>query len=317
MPPQIGELVRAQAWDEYVGQHKLKNHFDIKIAAARRDERLLDHTLLMGPPGVGKTTLVNLIADRLGDDLLVLPMPMKMDEFMFAIESFVCGIVFLDEIHNAPPAFQERLQFALEDGVLHGGYGEQVTISGRITFIAATTKASQDKLLPALVQRFRYRPAWEPYTDDEIAGIVAGMGRRVGIDIPAEVCTGLARAAGGTPRMVQDLVSAARDLTSAEHEMTVDAILDLAGYDADGLTADHIEYLQVLHSVGGKAGMALLTSMLRMKTQTIQDLERVLVLRGFVKRTASGRKLMPSGSAKINQAGSAGPVDPIARRRSA
>lgn len=315
MDTKIGELVRAQTWDDYVGQTKLKGHFDIKIQAARRDERLLDSILLLAPPGSGKTNLVELIAERLGDELLYLPMPMALDDFMYAIEMFMGGIVFLDELHNAPRAFQEKLQFAILDGYIPGRYGERID-TRKCTFIGATTKALQDKLLPALVQRFRFRPAWEPYTDEEMAEIVAGMARRAGTEIPAEVCRGLARAAGGTPRIVQDLVAAARDLKAVEREVTTEAVLDLAGFDADGLTADHMEYLQVLHGVGGTAGLALLTSMLRMSNQTLQDLERVLVMRGCVKRTAAGRKLMPPGVAKIHQA-DVGPTDPIARRRSA
>jgi holliday junction DNA helicase RuvB len=297
----ISELVRVRTIDDYVGQARLKAHLTIKIRAAIRDDRMFDHTLLIGPAGVGKTTIAELIAEMLGDDILILPMPMKYDEFCYEIENFPGGIVFLDEIHNAPKAFQERLQVGMNDGHLIDPYGDKIS-THKLAFIGATTETDQGLLLKPLVGRFKYRPAWDPYTTEEMAEIVAGMARRAKVSIAPEVCVGLAGAAGGNPRVVQDLVAAARDLESVELPVTVDAVLDLAGIDADGLTRDHLNYLRALHALRGVAGLATLVSVMGMNPAVIQDLERTLVLRGFVRRTGSGRKLMATGRAKIDQA---------------
>jgi Holliday junction DNA helicase RuvB len=311
----IAELVRVRNWDDYVGQQRLKAHFDIKIRAARTQERMLDHTLLIAPPGAGKSTLVGLIADRLGDDMLSLAMPVPYDQFLYEIEGFLGGVVFLDEIHNAPRAFLERLQFGLhdDDRYLPGAYGERVS-TNHVTFIAATTTADRQRLMPPLVQRFKYRPSWEPYSDEEMGQIVAGMAGRASTEISPEVCVALGRAAGGVPRAAQGLVAAARDLAAVDMEVTVDTVLELAGLDRDGLTGDHLLYLQTLDAVGGTAGLSVIVSMMGSTTQQVQDLERMLVLRGFVRRTGNGRRIMAPGRAKIRQADEV-PAGTISRRR--
>ena len=314
MSEKISELVRVRTWDDYVGQAKLKAHLKIKIRAAIRDDRMFDHTLLVGPAGAGKSTIVDRIADELGDDLVVLPMPMKYDDFCYEIENFPGGVVFLDEIHNAPRAFQERLQVGMNDGHLIDPYGDKIS-THKLAFIGATTDADQNMLLAPLIERFKYKPSWDPYTTEEMAEIVAGMARRAKINVPPEVCVGLAGAAGGNPRVVQDLVAAARDLDSVEMPVTVEAVLDLAGIDADGLTRNHLNYLHALHALRGVAGLATLKSVLGMNAAVVEDLERTLVLRGFVRRTGSGRKLMAAGRAKIDQAGDQTP-GAAGRRRS-
>lgn len=314
MEEKISELVRVHSWADYIGQHQLKSHLDIKIRAAVVGERLLDHTLLIAPPGAGKSTLVKLIADRLSDYLLCIPMPVAYDRFLYLVENFMGGIIFLDELHNAKPAFQERLQFGLHDGYLPGAYGERVSTK-HVTFIGATTTAEAKVLLKPLVERFKYRPSWDPYSDEEMAEIVVGMARRAGVTIDPEVCSGLAGAAGGNPRIVQDLVASARDLAQVDLPVTVDAVLELAGRDRDGLTRDHLEYLRALHTLGGQAGLSTLVSITAMNAKVIEDLERPLIMRGLVKRTGAGRKLMSSGAAKIDQASNTGLTDVASRRR--
>jgi Holliday junction DNA helicase RuvB len=309
----ISELVTPRTWDDYVGQSLLKQHLDIKVRAAVAQDRLLDHTLLIAPPGAGKSTIVKLIADRIGDELLVLPMPMPMDEFLYTLEGFIGGIVFLDELHNAPRPFQEAMQVALADGFIRGRFGEKVGCK-RMTFVGATTTEEAKRLLQPMVQRFKYRPSWDPYSDADMAEIVAGMASRAGVEIPADVCAQLAGATGGCPRRGQDLVVSARDLAAVGIELTADAVLELTGVDADGLTKDHLDYLRMLHGVGGVAGLGLMKSVLGMNDQQVQDLERTLVMRGLIRRGQSGRKLMPPGRAKIDQAGPRDVSDVIARR---
>lgn len=314
MEEKISELVRVKTWDDYVGQLALKTKLDIKIRAAYTQKRLLDHTLFIGPPGAGKTTLAEVVANRLNDEFLCLPMPMSYDDFLYAVEGFFGGIIFLDEIHNANRQFQERLQFGLHDGYLPGSYGQRIS-TAHVTFIAATTTGDQNRLLAPLVPRFKYRPAWDPYTNEDISEIMLGMARRADVEIPAEVCTGLAGAAGGNPRIVQDLVAAARDLAAVGMAVTVDEVLSLAERDRDGLTRDHLDYLRALDALQGTAGLSTLVSVTGMSSATIQELERMLVMRGFVRRTGGGRKLMPTGRAKINQAVEGVPLDVDARRQ--
>ena len=307
------ELVRVRSWDDYIGQTRLKTSLDIKVRAAVEEDRMFDHTLFVAPPGSGKTTLVELLAERLQDELLTLPMPMKVTDFMYELECFCGGIVFLDELHNAPPAFQEVLQRAINDGYISDRYGERVD-TDHITFIGATTTDEQKKLLGPLVERFKYRPSWDPYSDAEMTQIVAGMAHRSGTDIPEAVCEHLGRCAGGNPRAVQDLVASARDLAAVGEDVTVAGVLSLAGLDSDGLNQRHIQYLEVLHAVGGTAGMTVLSNMLGMNTQSVQDVERLLLMRGFVRLTPHGRRLLQPGLAKVNRA-AGGARDPIAARR--
>lgn len=302
MESSIAELVRVHTADDYVGQEALKAHIDIKIRAAETEGRLFDHTLLIGPAGAGKTSLVQVIARRLNDELLVLDCAgLKYNDFLYEVEQHCGGIIFLDEIHNLPRAFQEQLQVGLGPvQAFTDRFGDTVNAS-HVTFIGATTHADRNRLLPPLVQRFKYRPSWEPYTTEEMTRIVTGMASRVGVDIPADVCAGLGAAAGGNPRAVQDLVASARDLAAVGEPITVESVLRLAGLDGDGLTPDHLDYLRALHAMRGVAGLSTLENMTGLPKQTIADLERTLVMRGYVRRTGSGRKLMDAGKAKIDQ----------------
>lgn len=296
--PVIGELVRARSWDDYVGQDKLKNHLDIKIQAAVNDGRQLDHMLLVAPPGAGKTTLAALIAERVGDLFLHLLMPMPFKDFVREVDDFDGGVILLDELHAAPKAFQEELQPALEDGQLRDKWGDPVDCR-HVTFIGATTTATADKILEPVRDRFKYHPVWVDYSDDDMGGVVAGMARRAGVKLDAKTCQGLARAAGGTPRVASDLVAAARDLISIGRKPDVAAVLDLAGYDEDGLTAVHLEYLSTLLDIGGQAGLSALTTMLRTSPASIQNVERLLTRRGYVRREPTGRRLLQPGKDKL------------------
>lgn len=314
METKINDLVQPGSWDEYIGQTDLKTHLDLKIRAALAQERMLDHMLIVAHPGAGKSTLVKQIAKRIDDLLLVLPMPMPLNDFLYALEGFFGGIVFLDELHNAPDSFQEALQHGLYDGYIQGKYGERVPTK-RFTFIGATTTELSKELLPALVGRFPYRPAFEPYTDAEMTEIMIGMARRAGTSIDPKVCAELAGATGGVPRQAEALVASARDLAALDMEVTADAVLSLTGVDADGLTKNHLDYLAMLNSVGGVAGLSLMKSMLGMNGQTVEDLERTLVMRGLIRRAPNGRKLMAKGRAKIDQNGPGNVGDVVARRR--
>lgn len=302
-----GERVRATTWSEFVGQTQLKRRLQTHIQAARMQGRMLDHMLLIAPPGSGKTTLARLVAEQLGDEFAEYVMPMDPKLLIRLVREWQGGVLLLDEIHRAPKAFQHML-LTVEQGYLETPSGQRLP-TRHITFICATTEP-QDVIKP-LWDRLLLKPTWEDYTDEEMAQIIDGMAQRAGVSIPEGIAEGLARATGGTPRIAGSLVTACRDLQVTGQKPTVETILDQTGVDCDGLSDQHKNYLVTLNALGGQAGLANLSSMLQLSPSVIQDLERLLITRGFIRLESAGRILTISGSAKVPKAPSTG----MARRR--
>lgn len=291
------ESIRPTEWDDYVGQGRMKPRLQISINAAIAQERPLDHIFLAAPPGTGKSTIANLIARQYFADFKSITMPIKPEAFLDIVEDFE-GVLLLDELHAASRTFQEMLQPALEDGVIRCPDGYEMNVSG-ITFIGATTTELRSKILEPVLQRFEICPTWEPYTLAEIALIIQGMAVRLGFSIDPEIATGLAGACGETPRLAKRFVKAARDLGAVGEEVTVESVLDHVGVDRDGLGAEHMDYLRTIKAQGGKAGLRNLANLLGVSTPAVEDLERVLALKGFVHLSTSGRRLTPEGKNKI------------------
>jgi Holliday junction DNA helicase RuvB len=297
------EAVRPETWDGYIGQHRMKSTLEISIDAAIAERRRLDDVLLIAAPGTGKTTLAELIAKKLYSDFVSITCPIKPERFFNIVEELEEGVVFIDEIHSASRQFQELLQPALEeDRVLLTPDGYEIDTSG-IVFIAATVTEFAVKILEPLKTRFLIRPDWETYTQDDIIAIIAGMAIRLGFELSSDVCVGLSNACGSTPRLAKRFVKAARDLNTTGREVTAESVLYHVGVDADGLTADHLEYLRTLKSQtgasGAPTGLNNLANLLCMSPAAVQDLERTLVRQGFVFRGGSGRRLTPAGKEKL------------------
>lgn len=293
--------LRPPCWEDYIGQPRLKGRLDVMIEAARADERPLDHILLTAPPGSGKTSLAELIADRMDDDFMPIVLSKQnLKQFYGAIEEFAFGVVLLDELHNAPSSIQEMLQIALLEKKITTPWNWTIDVS-LITFIGVTTSEHRNKLLAPLVQRFPIAFTWEAYTDSEMSTIITKMASRLHVDMPSEVAEGLGRAAGGTPRYVERLVKRARDLQAIGREITVEGVLSLVGLDEDGLSDEHLEYLRVLRDLGRVAGLNTLSSIMQMDHRTLEDLERLLALRGYIRRTKRGREITPAGDIKLGR----------------
>lgn len=292
------DAVRPTDWDEYIGQTRMKGRLELDIEAALTQERRLDDVFLLAPPGTGKTTLASLIAQQLFADFVAVTMPIKLDRFFDIIEELESGVVFIDELHSAPAAFQEMMQQALdEERVMTTPDGYKIDVSG-IVFIGATITEFAPKILPPLRQRFEIQPAWEPYSDEDIAKILAGMARRMKFELTDEVCLGLAGACGSTPRLAKRFVKAARNLGAVGRCVTVDAVLDHVGVDADGLGSEHLQYLDILLEQG-RMSLKNVAAQMYMTPAAAEDLEHVLRKKNLIFVSSAGRKITPAGRAKV------------------
>ncbi len=291
-----GDQLRARSWDQYIGQDKIKSRLNIQIKAAISGFRNLPHVLLAGDPGYGKTTLAQIIARELNDDLIELTMPIKAGVLEKILKEWEGGVLFLDEIHRATPKQQEDLLTLLHDGYVQLPNGDRL-YHDRVTVIAATTEP--EKIISTLYDRFDIKPTFAQYSDDEMAQITIGMAKKLNLDLPEALAFELGTATGGTPRKAKQFIYAARDLAEIGESVTLEAILDLCAMDIDGLTEAHLAYLVGLQELGGTAGLDKIANMTRLHVGIISNLERLLVKRGFVAYTSSGREITQAGTHKV------------------
>lgn len=292
-----GEILRARTWDEYVGQDKLKARLRTHIEAARLEERTMDHMLLVGPPGYGKTTLAAIVADEIGDEFLAFTMPMKETDLARLFREWDGGVLLLDEFHRAPPAMQECLLNAIEDGWMQMPGSTSRIYTDHVTIIMATTEAR--KVIPTIHDRTMLQPHFEPYSEDEMTQIVLNMGAKMDLTLDPTMARQLGRAAAGTPRIAGRLIVAVRDLTVTEQEVTAETVLGLAGIDPDGLSETAVKYLQALKQLGGTSGIKNICSLLRLPESVAVDMERVLLDKNMISLEPRGRTLTAQGWAKV------------------
>lgn len=297
-------------WDDYVGQGPLKRQMEVYIKSALARDATLPHTLLAsGMPGVGKTAMARLIAKTMDRQIVELVPPFNIYTLVEAIQQVDDGdFVFLDEIHKLADSGKrgaEILLKILEEHIAFLPDGEVVELP-EVTIIGATT--DRDKLPEPVVDRFKIKPYFQPYSLSDLARITVQFARRHDATnyVDDWLCANIAAACRGTPRITEEMVLAARDLALAYgRNPAPQELLDFLEVEPDGLTRTHIHYLTAMRqyfrreSKEGEVeyivGEAAIQQILRETKQGIGRVERFLVERGLVDRTPRGRRLTPVG----------------------
>jgi holliday junction DNA helicase RuvB len=319
-----GEVrLRPRRLDEFVGQEALKAQLEISIQAARDRGEALDHVLLAGPPGLGKTSLARIVAEELDVPFIQTAGPaleQKRDIAAFLSDLEPRSVFFVDEIHRLPRAVEETFYPAMEDRQLPitlgvGAGAKIVTLElPAFTLVGATTRAGL--LTTPLRDRFGIQHRLDHYSPDELAAIVVRSAGVLDVPVHLDGARAIAVRSRGTPRVANRLLKRVRDYAEVNADgaidgRTADEALDLMGVDHEGLDRTDREILSLVceRFGGGPVGLSTLSVAVQEEQDTIEDVyEPYLLQRGFLQRTPRGRMATPHAFRHLGLA----PPDPAA-----
>ncbi len=296
-------LLRPSAWDDYIGQMQIKKNLQVFIKASLKRDEALDHILLFGPPGLGKTTLAHIISKQMNANIKVTAAPMieKSGDLAAILTNLEEGdILFIDEIHRLSPAIEEILYPAMEDFRLDiiigsGPAAQTVQIDlPKFTLIGATTRAGM--ISNPLRDRFGMNFRMQFYNNDELGQIVSSASIKLKKPTKNEASSEIAKRSRGTPRVALKLLKRVRDFAEIEDEKIIDLArckfaLNELGVNDEGFDEMDIRLIELLLLNKGKPiGLSTMAAALSEDEGTIEDaIEPYLLANGYIQRTARGR----------------------------
>jgi Holliday junction DNA helicase RuvB len=306
---QFERTLRPQRLEEYVGQREAVESLRVSVEAARQRGECLDHVLLYGPPGLGKTTLAYILANEMGSRIKTTSGPAleRGDDLMGILTNLEQGdVLFIDEIHRLPPVVEELLYPAMEDFEVNfvvdkGTYARTLTQKLKsFTLVGATTRPGM--LTSPLRERFGIFHHLDFYTEEELARIVTRSAGILVVSIEPEGAVELARRARGTPRIANRLLRRVRDFAQVKADGRVtwaaaDAALTMEGVDGRGLDRLDRRFLQAIieHYRGGPVGLEAIAATINDEAETLAEMVEPYLLKiGFVVRGPNGRKATPA-----------------------
>ena len=325
---ELERTLRPRRLDEFVGQEGVKEQLAIALTAAKARGEALDHVLLVGPPGLGKTTLAQIIREELGVGIRTIAGPAlekkgDMAAILTALESK--DVLFVDEIHRINRAIEEILYPALEDFRLdiivgQGPAARTLTLDlPQFTLVGATTRTGL--LTTPLRDRFGLTFRLGYYEPEQLTAIVHRSAGIFGVAIEDDAATEIARRSRGTPRIANRILRRVRDVAEVRHQGAITTAvareaLELMEIDGEGLEGTDRELLRAIAFKfdGGPVGLSTLAVTLGEETDTIEDVyEPYLLQLGFLQRTPRGRVITKLGRLHIGAALSAQERDPQER----
>jgi holliday junction DNA helicase RuvB len=306
--------LRPSLFSEFTGQAKVKERLEITVAAAKQRGEPIDHVLLSGPPGLGKTTLAHILSKAMGASLKSTSGPTieKAGDLAGLLTNLEEGdVLFIDEIHRLQKTIEEYLYPAMEDFKLdiiidQGPNARSVRLNlPRFTLIGATTRSGL--LTAPLLTRFPIRERLDYYQADQLETIVVRSARLLAVEIEGKGAHEIARRSRGTPRIVNNLLRRVRDYAQVKHEGRITAVvadkaLAMLEIDENGLDEMDKRILEavIVKFGGGPVGVSSLAVAVGEEPDTLEEVyEPYLIMEGYLKRTPQGRVATESSYKKL------------------